>query len=168
MFRGGLAMRRAIPLLAVLCTGVALVALVVAVIGAGRTNPPVLEEIAPLDPVAAAPEIAELRESRGSILAGTSLATGGDAADFSTALANHTGAAPLPAPGEPLVELLRRSASEYEGHAQKLESKQNYMYADSLRRLAEDTRQMARLLSADDSKSTDPRPGFFSASDRQR
>jgi hypothetical protein len=143
-------MRRAIPFLAVLCTGVALGALVVAMIGAGRTNPPELEEIAPLDAVAAAPEIAELRESRGSILAGTSLATGGDAADFSTALASHTGASLSSKPGEDFVELLRRSAQDYEQHAQQLEEKQEYARADELRRLADEARKLARSWCGED------------------
>ena len=141
-------MRRAIPLLAVLCTGVALGALVVAVIGAGRTNPIELEEIAPLDPVAAVPEIAQLRESRGSILAGTSLAGGGDAADFSLALASQTGAAPPTTTSESTVALLRRNASKYEEQAQDLEFRQDYAHADALRRLAEDARRVARALSA--------------------
>lgn len=144
-------MRRAIPFLAVLCTGVALGALVVAMIGVGRANPGQLEEVAPLDPVAAAPEIADLRESRGSILAGTSLAAGEDAADFSAALASQTGAELPSKPGETLVDLLRRSASDYEGHAQQLESKQNYGQADELRRLAGDARRVARELNEGDS-----------------
>ena len=143
-------MRRAIPFLAVLCTGVALGALVVAMINAGRANPIHLEEITPLDPIAAAPEIAQLRESRGSILAGTSLAAGGDAADFSAALANQTGTELSPKQGETLVDLLRRSASEYEKQAQQLESEQDYLHADSLRGLAEDARRVARSLSPEE------------------
>jgi hypothetical protein len=140
-------MRRAIPLLAVLCTGVALGALVVAMIGGGRLQTGLNEEAAPLDPTAAMPEIAQLRESRGSILAGTSLAAGGDAADFSAALAQQSGAAlPAAAAPEQLVELLRRSAGEYEEHAARLESDQEYSRADQLRRLADDARRAARSL----------------------
>jgi hypothetical protein len=143
-------MRRVIPLLAVLCTGVALGALVVAAMSAGRANPGLIEEVAPLDPAAAMPEIAQLRESRGSVLAGTSLATGGDAADFSTALANHTGAALPSKPGEGFVELLRRSAQDNEQQAQQLEEKQEYAQADELRRLAEEARKLARSWRGED------------------
>jgi hypothetical protein len=140
-------MRRAIPFLAVLCTGVALGALVVAAISGGRANPGLIEEVAPLDPVAAMPEIAQLRESRGSILAGTSLAAGGDAADFSAALASQTGVEPVGRESESLAELLNRSASEYDHRARSHNSPREYALADQLRRLADDARRVARSLS---------------------
>ena len=146
-------MLRAIPLIAVLCTGLALGGLIAAMVASGRTNQSLPQEVVPLDPVAAMPEIAELRESRGSILAGTSLSAADDAADFSAALANQTGGEPPPNRTETLVDLLRRSASEYEEHAQQLESKQNYSQADELRRLADNARRVARSLSGDESAS---------------
>lgn len=144
-------MRRVTALLAVLCTGAALGALLLAVAWSGGAASPWIEETPPLDPAAAMPEIAQLREARGSILAGTSLAVAGDAAEFSAALANQTGVEPPQPPDATLVDLLRHSASDYEGHAQRLESAQNYRQADELRRLADDARRVARSLSEGDS-----------------
>jgi hypothetical protein len=112
-------MSRAIPLLAVLCTGVALGALVVALIGGtNRTDPGLIEEVAPLDLAAAVPEIAQIRASRGSILAGTSLANKDDSAQFSSALSNQAGMqVPQPETGT-LVAQLQHLQSIYEERAQ--------------------------------------------------
>jgi hypothetical protein len=137
-------MSRAIPLVAVLCTGIALGALIVAVIGANRADPSLIEEVAPLDAAAAVPEIAQLRESRGSVLAGTSLGITGDAAEFSAALSHQAGAGTPQPPAEKLVELLRLSASQCEEHARQLEAAEKYDEADQLRRLAEESRRVAR------------------------
>jgi hypothetical protein len=139
---------RAVPLIAVLCTGLALGALSLAIIGSGRTRPVLIEETPPLDAAAAAPDIVDLRESRGSILAGSSLALGEDPAEFSAALASQTGIElPATATPENLVALLRRTASDYEGHAQRLEIDSKYAQADQLRQLADDARRLARSLS---------------------
>lgn len=97
-------MSRAIPLLAVLCTGVALGALIVAVIGIGRGEPALIEEVAPLDAAVVVPEIAQIRESRGSVLAGTSLDSDDDSAQFSSALEIQAGIQPPPAETAALVE----------------------------------------------------------------
>jgi hypothetical protein len=140
-------MPRAIPLIAVLCTGLALGGLIAAIAVSGRGNQHLPDEVEPLDPMVAMPEIAELRQSRGSILAGTSLAASDDHADFSAALASQTGTEPPPTQCESLVDLLRRSASDYEQHAQRLESSQDYSQADELRRLAENARKVARSFS---------------------
>lgn len=139
-------MRRIVPILAVLCTGLALGVLTIAIVWSGRGSVPTLEDVPPMDPAVAAPEIARLRESRGSILAGTSLALAEDATEFSAALASQTGIQPPAAPAVSLVELLRRTAREYEVHAQRLEVQQSYTQADALRRLAEDARRVARSL----------------------
>jgi hypothetical protein len=142
-------MSRAIPLLAVLCTGVALGALVVAMIGgANRAAPDLIEEVAPLDPTAALPEIAQLRESRGSILAGSSLAAGDDSMAFTAALATQSGAEMTSSEPETLVGQLRRTAQEYDEQARSLEEKQDYVQADQLRHLADEARQVARTLDA--------------------
>jgi hypothetical protein len=139
---------RAVPLIAVLCTGLALGALSLAIIGSGRARPALIEETPQLDVVAAAPDILDLRASRGSILAGSSLALGEDPAEFSAALANQTGielpASPTP---ESLISLLRRTACDYEEHAQRLEMQHKYAEADQLRQLADDARRLARSLS---------------------
>src|SRR5690349_8695164 len=111
-------MSRAIPLLAVLCTGVALGALIVAVIGAKRADPGLIEEVAPLDAAAAVPEITQIRESRGSILAGTSLASGDDSAQFSEALANQAGTQAPHSDAEIFVAHLQHLQSVYEERAQ--------------------------------------------------
>lgn len=139
-------MPRSIPLLAVLCTGLALGALTTAIVLSGRAPQPTLEEAPQFDPAAAAPEIAELRQSRGSILAGTSLALAEDPAEFSQALASQTGVEPVADTSESLVDSLRRTAREYEEHAERFESQQQYAPADELRRLADDTRRIARSL----------------------
>lgn len=156
-------MSRAIPLLAVLCTGVALGALIVAVISAKRSDPGLIEEVAPLDAAAAVPEIAQLRESRGSVLAGTAMAITSDAAEFAAALSHQTGAeAPRPKT-EKLVELLRFSASQCDERAQQLEAAEKYNQADELRRLAEESRRVARWVGDD---ATDAKEEFVFRIDR--
>jgi len=141
-------MFRAVPLLAVLCTGVALGALVVAMISSRHVEPAPSEEAAPLDPTAALPEIAQLRQSRGSVLAGTSLAAGDDAAQFTAALANQSGAE-LPSEEQSFVVQLRDSAEAYDQQAQRLETMHDYAQADELRRLADEARKVARTLDID-------------------
>ena len=110
-------MSRAIPLLAVLCTGVALGALIVAVIGAHRADSDLIEEVAPLDAAAAVPEIAQIRESRGSILAGTSLAKEDDSAEFSSALADRAGTHAPPSDAQAFVAQLQYLQSIYQERA---------------------------------------------------
>lgn len=98
-------MSRTIPLLAVLCTGVALGALIVAMIGVdGGGQPSLIEEVAPLDAAVVVPEIAQIRASRGSVLAGTSLDSDDDSAQFSSALEIQAGIQPPPAETAALVE----------------------------------------------------------------
>jgi hypothetical protein len=139
-------MNRAVSLIAVLCTGIALGALLLAVAGGNRerglpAEPPLL------DPAAALPEIAELRQARGSILAGTTLAASEEPGEFSAALASHTGVEAPPPSHESLIERLRRSAQEYDEHAQRYETQERYAEADQLRQLGAQTRQLARRLS---------------------
>lgn len=111
-------MSRAIPLLAVLCTGIALGALIVAVIGSNRADPDVFEQVAPLDVAAAVPEIAQIRESRGSVLAGTALATKDDSAQFSSALADQAGTRVPQSEQEALIAGLQHLQSVYAERAQ--------------------------------------------------
>src|SRR6476469_5536974 len=107
-------MLRAIAILAVVCTGLALGVYAAAIIRSHLERPLApqgMHETPALDPAAAAAEIAELHESRGSVLAGTSLASFESPDDFNAALAKQTG---VELPAEPqhlqddLVATLRR------------------------------------------------------------
>ena len=144
-------MRNAVPIIAVLCTGLALGALVAAVARSGNSVPPsnlaAPSETLPLDPAAAAAEIAELHQSRGSVLAGTSLASFESSENFTTALAKQTGVElPTESPPGDLVAQLRSAAHEYDTQAHRFEESERYTEADELRRLGEETRRVARLL----------------------
>lgn len=148
-------MLRTIAILAVLCTGLALGALVVA-IARSNTNAPQSGlqpaiDIPALDPAVAAAEIAELHQARGSVLAGTSLASFESPDNFNSALAEQTGVE-LPAESSQgdLVDRLRSAAHDYDDQAHRLEEQERYVEADELRRLGEETRRVARLLAKEE------------------
>ena len=147
-------MSRVVPLLAVLCTGVALGALVVAVVVAGRAEPGLIEEVAPLDLAAAIPEIAQIRESRGSILAGTSLANQDDSAQFSEALANEAGTEGPQAEADTFVMQLTHLANVYAERAQSDIDPGMSGREDKWRQLADS----AQLLLNEVSKAEEPEP----------
>lgn len=150
-------MRQTIPIIAVLCTGLALGVLAGAVMLSHRAAPvpaPLAEPLPELDLEVAATEIAELRQSRGTILAGTSLAAAESPEDFSLALARHTGTeAPSIAARTQLVAQLRRSAQEYDNQANTFEQQQQYSQADELRHLSQETRRVARSLANEEQAS---------------
>jgi hypothetical protein len=145
-------MLRAIAILAVVCTGLALGVYAAAIIRAHLDRPvapQALFETPELDPVAAAAEIAEIHAARGSVLDGTSFASYESPDTFNTALANQTGVE-LPDEAqqerEDLVGRLRRSAHSYDDQAARFEDRERYVEADELRRLGDETRRVARLL----------------------
>jgi hypothetical protein len=143
-------MIRTSSLLAVLCTGLALGALAMAIVLSGRDQQRIVDEIPQLDPIAATPDIADIREARGSVLAGSSLVDAEDSTEFSTALANLTGAEPpVAAFREGLMTQLGHAAREYAEHAERYEAKGDYEMADELRHLSEETRRTARRLAKD-------------------
>lgn len=155
-------MRQTIPIIAVLCTGLALGVLAVAVMLSHRAAPvPALlaEPLPELDLEVAAAEISELRQSRGTILAGTLLAEAESPEDFSVALAKHTGTeAPSVAARVQLIAQLRRSAEDYDHQANTFEQQQQYVQADELRHLSQETRRVARSLANEEQASREGLP----------
>lgn len=150
-------MRQIIPIIAVLCTGLALGVLATAVALSHRNAPPPLCEPLPeLDLEVAAAEIADLRQSRGTILAGTLLASAESPDDFSLALARQTGVEPPSvAARTQLVGQLRRSAEDYDHQANTFEQQQQYSQADELRHLSQETRRVARSLAHEEQANRD-------------
>jgi hypothetical protein len=105
------------------------------------------------DPTMATQEIAALRQSRGTVLAGTSLADQETTTDFTTALATYTGE-PHPASPSTLStdalcgKSLQQFARDLAAQAEQLEETHPEQ-ADRLRSAADTVRQVARSLAAD-------------------
>src|SRR5689334_9462851 len=142
-------MLRAIAILAVVCTGLALGVYAAAIIRSHierPLGPQVMLDTPDLDLAAAAAEIAEIHDAHGSVLAGTMMASFDSPDNFNTALAKQTG---VELPEEPqhlkddLVAKLRRTAHDYDDQAHHFEEQERYLEADELRRLGDETRRVA-------------------------
>jgi hypothetical protein len=180
------AMRRALPIFAAVFAGTTLLFLIVQAIFSERqpveTGSPRPEQVtaaephatieneieaAPMevDPVVRMAEIAQLRESRGTVLAGTILAGAESCDDFNVALAQFTGAEP-PSPESrkaEVISLLRRTAHELDEHAYQYEQRSIHRLAMELRDCAQEIRKSIRYIEGAVEKS-EPRMEFFGVS----
>jgi hypothetical protein len=171
-------MRKAVQVLAAMMAGAALVLLVLEALTAQRIDsrpdvaPPALEEPTDfaVDPAVAMAEIPELREARGSVLAGSTLAVSEKPHDFAAAVATFTGErVPVGLAAEDdLVAALRRMSHDLDEQAHRLEVASRYHQADKLRQLAERVRRVARDSAKTDAPlpiASDPAQSITSASD---
>ena len=102
-----------------------------------------------IDPTVRRREIMELREVRGTVLAGTMLARESTEQEFGVALAQFTGELPdtvIPVRKAEIMSLLRRTAADLDAHAAYYEERKAYPLADELRRCASSTRETARVV----------------------
>lgn len=157
-------MRRALPIFAAVFAGTTLLLLIAQAIFSERqpvearsTKPEQFAEAdllcaseneieaSPLevDPVVRMAEIAQLRDARGTVLAGTILAGAESSDDFHVALAQFTGtdAPPTLSRKAEVISLLLRTAHDLDEHAYHYEKKRSYSFARELRDCARKMRE---------------------------
>jgi hypothetical protein len=170
-------MRRVLPIVAVVFLGGTLLLLVIqavlsrnveAEITSHQGEPAFLEaDDWEIDPAVQQAEIWELREARGSLLAGTSLANAQSDDEFGVALAQYTGGPALPAPTsrvEDTISFLRRTSKELDDRAHRYDEQREYEMADELRRCAKAIRKSIRAIEQDNPELCD----FFSPENVRR